>query len=156
MVAAASVTRPASIKALIRLREWFPSEAASQRSSRSPAAVPSTVTAIRWPAPFMAERLNPSLAALKVAVIVMGVLIIVGVVVVGAEIGRRIAHPEPRTATAQGPITITVPPGCTPAEMIAIGDRLAVRLEPAAACPHLILLDRAGREVGRVEFAPSP
>jgi hypothetical protein len=104
----------------------------------------------------MAERLDRSLPALKIAVIVMGVLIVLAFAVVAVEITRRLTRPEAGGAPAGGSVTVQVPQGCMPAEVTALGDRLAVRLEPAALCPDLILLDAAGREVGRVEFAPAP
>jgi hypothetical protein len=80
----------------------------------------------------MAERLDGNLATLKAVVIVMGILIMVGT------------------------RTISLPSGCTVAQIAGVGDRLVLRLEPAASCPDLIYLDASGREVGRVELAPAP
>jgi uncharacterized protein DUF6476 len=103
----------------------------------------------------MAERLDRRLAILKVIVLVMGVLIVLGFAVVVIEITRRLSAMGGEGGEVGDPRTVHIPAGCTAAEMVALGDRLAVRLEPAAACPDLLLLDADGREVGRVELAPS-
>ena len=158
MVAPARRTCPASTRPLIRLRETAWSEAASQRSSRSPAAAASARSSTRSP-PLrpMAERLNPNLATLKAVVIVMAVLIVVGFAVVAIEITRRLAHMGAEEAVPPGAARmLSLPAGCAVAEIAGVGDRLALRIEPAASCPDLIYLDGAGREVGRVELQPAP
>jgi hypothetical protein len=103
----------------------------------------------------MAERLDGNLATLKAVVIVMGILIVVGFAVVVVEITRRAAALG-STGAAIGTRTINLPSGCTVAQIAGVGDRLVLRLEPAATCPDLIYLDASGREVGRVELAPAP
>jgi hypothetical protein len=103
----------------------------------------------------MAERLDGNLATLKAVVIVMGILIIVGFAIVVVEITRRAATLG-STRAAVGAHTITLPAGCTVTQIAGVGDRLVLRLEPAATCPDLIYLDASGREVGRVELAPAP
>ena len=104
----------------------------------------------------MAERLDGNLATLKAVVIVMGILIIIGFAVVVVEITRRVTTLGGSTAAAVGTRTISLPSGCTVAQIAGVGDRLVLRLEPAASCPDLIYLDASGREVGRVELAPAP
>lgn len=157
MVAPAWRTCPASTSALTRLRETAWSEAASQRSSRSPAAASSAVSSTRSSPPTMAERLDRNHATLKAVVIGMGVLIVVGFAVVVFEITRRLANMGEEEAFPAGEArTLAVPQGCTLAEIAGVGERLALRLEPAASCPDLIYLDAAGREVGRVELQPAP
>lgn len=103
----------------------------------------------------MAERLDGNLATLKAVVIVMGILIIVGFALVVVEITRRAAAPGNKGASV-GTRTVNLPSGCTVAQIAGVGDRLVLRLEPAASCPDLIYLDASGREVGRVELAPAP
>ena len=104
----------------------------------------------------MAERLDRNLATLKAVVVVMGVLIVVGFAVVAIEISRRLANMGAEEATAPAEArTLSLPAGCTVAEIAGVGDRLALRIEPAASCPDLIYLDAAGREVGRVELQPA-
>jgi hypothetical protein len=103
----------------------------------------------------MAERLDGNLATLKAVVIVMGILIIIGFAVVAVEITRRVAG----LGSADAPVvarTLSLPPGCTVTQIAGVGDRLALRIEPAASCPDLIYLDASGREVVRIELAPSP
>ena len=156
MVAPARRTCPASTRALIRLRETAWSEAASQRSSRSPAAASSAVSSTRSPPPTMAERLDRNHATLKAIVIGMGVLIVLGFAVVVTEIARRLANMGEADAFPAGEArALAVPQGCTVAEIAGIGERLVLRLEPAAACPDLLYLDASGREVGRVELQPT-
>jgi hypothetical protein len=87
----------------------------------------------------------------------MGVLIVLGFAVVVFEITRRLSNMGGEEAFPAGePRMLTVPQGCTLAEIAGVGERLALRLEPAASCPDLIYLDAAGREVGRVELQPAP
>jgi hypothetical protein len=105
----------------------------------------------------MAERLNPNLATLKAVVIVMAVLIVVGFAVVAIEIARRLSGLGAEEGMAPGAARmLSLPVGCAVAEIAGVGDRLALRIEPAASCPDLIYLDGAGREVGRVELQPAP
>jgi hypothetical protein len=101
----------------------------------------------------MAERLDRRLATLKAVVVVMGILIVVGFAVVAIEITRRLATMGGDEAYRAGdPLVLSVPQGCTIAQIAGVGERLALRLEPAARCPDLIYLDAGGREVGRVEL----
>jgi hypothetical protein len=105
----------------------------------------------------MAERLDRNLVTLKAAVIVMGVLIVVGFAVVAVEIARRLSGLGAEEGMVPGEAqALAVPQGCAVAEIAGVGDRLALRLEPAASCPDLIYLDASGREVGRVELQPAP
>ena len=157
MVAPAWRTCPASTSALTRLRETAWSEAASQRSSRSPAAASSAVSSTRSPPPPMAERLDRNHATLKAIVIGMGVLIVVGFAIVVFEITRRLSNMGAEEACPAGEArALAVPQGCTLAEIAGVGERLALRLEPAASCPDLIYLDASGREIGRVELQVAP
>lgn len=87
----------------------------------------------------------------------MGVLIVVGFAVVVFEITRRLAGLGAQEAPAPGQTRVLeIPAGCALAEIAGVGDRLALRLEPAASCPDLIYLDATGREIGRLELAPAP
>ncbi len=87
----------------------------------------------------------------------MGVLIVAGFAVVVIEITRRLAGLGTEEALAPGRTRVLeVPAGCALAQIAGVGDRLALRMEPAASCPDLIYLDAAGREIGRLELAPAP
>ena len=102
-------------------------------------------------------RLDRNLVTLKAIVIVMGLLIVIGFAVVAVEITRRLTGlGSDGNLTAGAVRTLSVPEGCDVAEIAAVGDRVVLRIEPAALCPDLIYLDAGGREVGRVEITPAP
>jgi hypothetical protein len=104
----------------------------------------------------MAERLDRNHATLKAVVIGMGVLIVICFAVVVFEITRRLSNVGAADAFPAGEArTLAVPQGCTLAEIAGVGERLVLRLEPAASCPDLLYLDASGREVGRVELQPA-
>jgi hypothetical protein len=106
----------------------------------------------------MAERLDRNLATLKAVVIVMGVLIVIGFAVVVVEITRRLSELGAEEGmTSRGEVrALALPAGCVVADIAGVGERLALRIEPAESCPDLIYLDSSGREVGRVEVTPAP
>lgn len=94
---------------------------------------------------------------LKVLVIVMGLLIVVGFIVVAAEIARRMSNPSVAGAPAGGAFTsrIALPSGARVVSMTTAGDRVVVHVElqggPAAA---YIVDPRNGALLGTVEFPP--
>ena len=85
----------------------------------------------------------------------MGILIVIGFAVVVVEIARRLSGSGGAESPSAARV-LALPAGCTIAEIAGVGDRLALRIEPAASCPDLIYLDATGREIGRVELAPAP
>ncbi|MCW5735519.1 MAG: hypothetical protein KIS73_15425 [Enhydrobacter sp.] len=97
---------------------------------------------------------------LKVLVIVMSVLIVVGFIVVAAELARRISSPStlgsPATSTSTGPSfaeRITLPSG---AQVVAVGttaDRITVHVRSVDGRSTLYILDpRNGALLGTVDF----
>jgi len=98
--------------------------------------------------------LDRNLTTLKAVVIAMGILIVVGFAVVVVEVTRRLGA-EAGMAVSEAR-NLALPAGCAVAEIAGVGDRLALRIEPATSCPDLIYLDASGREVGRIELAPAP
>ena len=80
--------------------------------------------------------------ALKVLVIVMGLLIVAGTAVVIVTVAKRVS-PAGRPASAPVAASLTLPPGCNVAEMTTIGDRLALRLEGDGDCRQILLVDPA-------------
>jgi hypothetical protein len=89
--------------------------------------------------------------ALKVLVIVMGVLLVAGIVALGFGVQYRMNHPRPPSAAgapvAAGPaagapnaLTLDLPPGARVVGAEASGDRLVVRVELAAGGGEELLI----------------
>ena len=96
--------------------------------------------------------------ALKVLVIVMGVLIVVGFAVLAGELVRRafLTADEPEAPLAAG---VTLPPGGTIAGITAVGGRLAVAVSLPDGGGFVYLLNPStGVVLGRIalEAAPDP
>lgn len=101
---------------------------------------------------------------LKVLVVVMGILIVVGFVVVAAEIARRMSVggmsssiPSRPPAGAAFSERIALPPGARVVSMTTAGDRLVVHVETQGGPPAAYIVDpRNGALLGTVEFPPGP
>lgn len=96
---------------------------------------------------------------LKVLVVVMGLMIIVGFVVVAAEIARRMSSASsPAAPTASGPSfaqNIALPSGAQVVSVTPAGDRLAVHVKATDGRSTLYLVDpRNGALLGTVDFPP--
>jgi uncharacterized membrane protein len=93
---------------------------------------------------------------LVVAVIVMGLLLVVGVFAVGSEISRRLSTPKPApSVTAAQPFTqkIELPAGAQVISMTTVGDRLVVQVENQAGLTSAYIVDpRTGTLLGTIEF----
>ena len=95
---------------------------------------------------------------LVVAVIVMGVLLVVGVYIVGSEVSRRLSAPKPAPApsvTAAQPFTqkIELPAGAQVISMTVAGDRLIVQVEsPAGVASAYVVDPRTGALLGTIDF----
>jgi hypothetical protein len=93
---------------------------------------------------------------LVVAVIVMGVLLVVGTYFVGSEISRRLSAPKPApSVTAAQPFTqkIELPAGAQVISMTTVGDRLVVQVETQAGLTSAYIVDpRTGNLLGTIEF----
>jgi hypothetical protein len=86
---------------------------------------------------------------LKVAVVVMGVLIVLGVTTIGVVITKRLS-------TASGPPMAAVldePEGTRIVGMSLAADRLALRLQGGGPDRVVVLDQRSGRVVGRAGLA---
>ncbi|MDR3519203.1 MAG: hypothetical protein P4M00_25695 [Azospirillaceae bacterium] len=93
---------------------------------------------------------------LKVAIVVMGILIVAGFSVLGVEIYRRIAHPGvPQTAMTAHPlesgvtdvITLDLPEGSRMSDPVAIGARVAIHVTLPQGDDRLFLIDPGTRRV---------
>ena len=96
---------------------------------------------------------------LKVLVIVMGLLIVIGFIVVAAEIARRMSNPNtlgsPAAAAAAFNARIALPSGARVVSMQTAGDRLIVHLEMQGGMAQALVVDpRSGQLLGTIEFPP--
>jgi hypothetical protein len=93
---------------------------------------------------------------LVVGVIVMGLLLVIGTVVVGTEISRRLSTPKPaESVTAPKPFTqkINLPGGSQVISMTPAGDRLVVQVENQDGLASAYIVDpRTGALLGTIEF----
>src|SRR5258708_11837119 len=101
--------------------------------------------------------------ALKVLVVVMGVLLLAGVAVVIVTIMTRLAQHRAATAPAAmegrpvpfGTTTLALPAGARVIEMQSAGRRLALHLRHADGSEALLILDPdTGTEIGTIELKP--
>jgi hypothetical protein len=89
------------------------------------------------------------LAALKVAVAVMSVLIVVGVVVLAVTVARRLSGPR----AVAGPLALDEPAGTALEGVALAGDRMAVRLRGGGPDRVVVIDLRDGRVAARVGLA---
>ena len=93
---------------------------------------------------------------LMVAVIVMGLLLVVGTYFVGSEISRRLSAAKPApSVTAAQPFTqkIELPAGAQVISMTTVGDRLIVQVENQAGLTSAYVVDpRTGALLGTIDF----
>ena len=101
--------------------------------------------------------------ALKVLVVVMGLLIVAGVAIIGWTVysrASRMAGAKPAADFAGG--ALPIPPGCRLGQMESTEGRIWLRLEggptnPDGACNRLVVLDAAtGKLIGELGPAASP
>jgi hypothetical protein len=94
---------------------------------------------------------------LVVAVIVMSLLLIIGTVVVGTEVSRRLSSPKSAGAPVTGPFVqkIELPAGTQVISMMAVGDRLVVQVENQDGLASAFVVDpRTGALLGTIDFPP--
>ena len=93
--------------------------------------------------------------ALKALVIVMGVLIVAGTAVVIVTVAKRVS-PSGRPASGSVAASLTLPAGCSVAEMTTVGDRLALRLAGEGDCRQILLVDPATASItGHIGLVPA-
>lgn len=96
---------------------------------------------------------------LKVLVIVMGLLIVVGFIVVAAEIARRMSNASgaaPPAVVSKGfAQRIALPSGAKVVSMQTAGDQLIVHVEAQGGTASAYIVDpRTGQLLGTIEFPP--
>lgn len=87
---------------------------------------------------------------LKILTIGMAVLIVVGVVVLGVTIARRLGTPAPSVAAM---VLLDEPAGTRIAGIAAVQDRLAVQLQGGGPDRVLLLDAKSGAVLGRIGLA---
>lgn len=105
---------------------------------------------------------------LVVAVIVMGLLLVIGTIVVGTEVSRRLSAPRPAASPIpaesvaapsipQKPFAqkVDLPAGTQVISMMAAGERLVVQVENQDGLTSAYILDpRTGSLLGTIDFPP--
>jgi flagellar basal body-associated protein FliL len=101
---------------------------------------------------------DPQVRALRIAVIVMAVLIVMGLVALIGRIIYLFARPAaviPGSAAAIAPrIQTALPAGAVIKSVAVSGDRLAVHYETAAGSGVVIVDIASGRSLSRIDFVP--
>jgi hypothetical protein len=94
--------------------------------------------------------------ALKILVIVMGLLIVAGLTVIFATLAKRMAGAgEPHGGFDSA--ALQLPKGCRVVEMAAAGPRLALRLGDGPGCEAILFVDPAtGQQLGRLQLLQQP
>jgi hypothetical protein len=90
--------------------------------------------------------------ALKLLVIVMGVLIVAGIALIVVTMMNRSGH-----GGGFGSAAITLPKGCHLIGMVNAGDRLALRLGDTPECQVILFVDpQSGQQTGSLAVQPQP
>lgn len=87
--------------------------------------------------------------ALKVLVVVMGVMIVAGVVALGVVITRRVTV----APAGMGNVVLDEPAGTRIAGAVAGGEAIVLRLEGGGPDRVVVVEQRSGRVVGRIGLA---
>jgi hypothetical protein len=91
--------------------------------------------------------------ALKILVVVLGVLIVAGLGIVVVTIVSRSGHGGGGFDSA----ALTLPKGCHLIGMVNAGDRLALRLGDSPACQVILFVDpQSGQQVGSLALQSQP
>ena len=104
------------------------------------------------------DPIPPGLHALKILVIVMGVLIVAGVITIGATIYNRIVSGASQSAgDGFGTVSVRLPAGHAVDSVAAAGDSLHIHLQAADGTASVLVFDaRTGRQRGRIVLEPHP
>lgn len=90
--------------------------------------------------------------ALKILTVVMGVMILAGTLVLGVLIARRLSGAGQQPASFA--VQLAEPEGTRIAAIAAVQDRLALQLQGGGPDRVVLMDQRTGARVGRVELAP--
>lgn len=115
------------------------------------------------------RREVPYLGVIKVAAVVMGVMILVGLAVIGVTIAKRLSGAEEETPVATAPaarpatapqapgdLTVPVPSRARVLSTVLNGRRLAITLELPGGRTAVLLIDAdTGDRLGLLTLAPA-
>jgi hypothetical protein len=106
----------------------------------------------------MAAKVNRNMRALKLLVIVLGVLLAAGVAALAVAVVMRLNHAAPPAPVAGGgSAVIALPPGSKIVSTEASGGRLIARIELPGGGVELIIFDLAnGARIATIDLAPQP
>jgi hypothetical protein len=95
--------------------------------------------------------------ALKIIVIVMGVMLVAGVAALAVAVAERLGHPAaPLPASSAAPRIVGIPAGAHVISAETQGDRVTVRLALADGAEQLWLIDwRSGARLATIELRPA-
>jgi hypothetical protein len=99
------------------------------------------------------------LRALKILVVVMGVMLVAGFVALVVAVAARVAHrrPEPSTVRPHTPSVIDIPRGARVEAMAAAPDRLILDLVLPNGERQILSIDMTtGARIGVIELRPAP
>ncbi|MFM1815095.1 MAG: hypothetical protein RLZ98_1790 [Pseudomonadota bacterium] len=100
--------------------------------------------------------------ALKIVIVVMGVMIFAGLALVAARIIQLSSTPRTETASATGTVTmvdrarIAVPAGATIRNVALSGQRLVVHYDAPTSSGILIMDTATGKTLSRIDIVPEP
>jgi hypothetical protein len=97
-------------------------------------------------------RMGDGMRALKIAVIVMGVLILAGTTTLIVVVARRMTGPASVAVSLPALVTLDEPAGTRIAGIVAVRDRLAVQLQ-GGGVDRVVLIDPVtGAVAGRISL----
>lgn len=113
------------------------------------------------PAPSLLGNVNltdPQVRALRVAVIVMGVLIVMGLLAVIGRIVYLMARPSGQPVAVSGrlapEVSASLPAGAHVKTVTLLGDRVAIHYESAAGSGIVVIDLASGRTMSRIKVVP--
>jgi len=108
----------------------------------------------------MAAKVDRNMRALKLLVIVMGVLLVAGVAALAVAISYRLNHAATASAAAStGGVTsaISLPPGAKIVSTEVSGGRIVARIDLPGGGAELMIFDLAsGARISTVDLVPQP
>lgn len=104
------------------------------------------------------DPVPPGLHALKLLVIIMGVLIVAGVITIGVTVYNRMTSGASQSAGGDfGTVSARLPEGHAIQGVTAAGDSLYIHLRASDGSASVLVFDgRTGRQRGRIALEPHP
>ncbi|MCY4592934.1 MAG: DUF6476 family protein [Alphaproteobacteria bacterium] len=104
------------------------------------------------------DPVPPSLHALKLLVIIMGVLIVAGVITIGVTVYNRMSSGASQSAGENfGTVSARLPAGHAVHGISAAGNSLYIHLQALDGSASVLVIDgRTGRQRGRIALEPHP